>query len=325
MLHGVGDVALAKKTAPNVLLRADVRVEHLHRKLGLVAMRCGIDRGHPSDADDPSRWYFPTTMVPTRPWTTDSRSKAYSVTRRERSGWRRAAKDTRIALRSLSAWATRGRFRNPRAKGVQRQRNVSWGFVTWPDDAAFPPSCVLVLRGSAIAASAVTLAAIEPGARPEARGPRPPALRVDVPGATHAPAHRRHPLAHLPVRPPDLQVDSELGLGTLDEVKNVGGVARVSYVLNRERARSDRVLHVDSGDIFEGAPVFNFFQGEPEARATQHDGHRRDGHREPRVRRRRAQRRDARSRSGRTSRSSPPTTLSRRQATPASTRGSTRS
>ena len=64
-----------------------------------------------------------------------------------------------------------------------------------------------------------------------------------------------------------LQVDSELGLGTLDEVKNVGGVARLSYVVNRERARADRVLHVDSGDIFEGAPVFNYFDGEPETRA----------------------------------------------------------
>jgi 5'-nucleotidase/UDP-sugar diphosphatase len=64
-----------------------------------------------------------------------------------------------------------------------------------------------------------------------------------------------------------LQVDSQLGLGTLDEVKNVGGVARVSYVVQRERARSERVLHLDSGDIFEGAPIFNFFSGEPETRA----------------------------------------------------------
>jgi 5'-nucleotidase len=65
-----------------------------------------------------------------------------------------------------------------------------------------------------------------------------------------------------------LQVDSELGLGTLGQVKNVGGVARLSYLLNRERAHADRVLHVDSGDIFEGAPIFNFFHGEPETRAS---------------------------------------------------------
>jgi 5'-nucleotidase len=65
-----------------------------------------------------------------------------------------------------------------------------------------------------------------------------------------------------------LQVDSELGLGTLSQVKSVGGVARLSYLLNRERARADRVLHVDSGDIFEGAPIFNFFKGEPETRSS---------------------------------------------------------
>jgi 5'-nucleotidase len=65
-----------------------------------------------------------------------------------------------------------------------------------------------------------------------------------------------------------LQVDSDLGLGTLNAVKNIGGIARVSYVVNRERARADRVLHLDSGDIFEGAPIFNFFNGEPEVRAS---------------------------------------------------------
>lgn len=63
------------------------------------------------------------------------------------------------------------------------------------------------------------------------------------------------------------QVDSTLGLGAINTIENVGGVARLSYVLGRERARADRVLHLDSGDCFEGAPVFNFFSGEPEVRA----------------------------------------------------------
>jgi 5'-nucleotidase / UDP-sugar diphosphatase len=63
------------------------------------------------------------------------------------------------------------------------------------------------------------------------------------------------------------QTDAELGLGTEDDVKTVGGIARVSYILNRERARSDRVLHLDSGDIWQGAPIFNYFHGEPEVRA----------------------------------------------------------
>ena len=64
------------------------------------------------------------------------------------------------------------------------------------------------------------------------------------------------------------QVDADLGLGQKDEVKNVGGVARMAYILGRERARADRVLHLDSGDCFQGAPIFNFYSGEPEVRAV---------------------------------------------------------
>ncbi|MFO0676349.1 MAG: metallophosphatase [Polyangiaceae bacterium] len=63
------------------------------------------------------------------------------------------------------------------------------------------------------------------------------------------------------------QVDSDLGLGPNGSIVNVGGVARMAYILNRERARADRVLHVDGGDCFQGAPIFNFFKGEPEMRA----------------------------------------------------------
>lgn len=63
------------------------------------------------------------------------------------------------------------------------------------------------------------------------------------------------------------QVDATLGLGDLNSVANIGGVARMAYVLNRERARSERVIHLDSGDCFQGAPIFNYFKGEPEVRA----------------------------------------------------------
>jgi 5'-nucleotidase len=63
------------------------------------------------------------------------------------------------------------------------------------------------------------------------------------------------------------QVDATLGLGELNTVVNVGGVARMSYVLQRERARAGRVIHLDSGDVFQGAPIFNYFKGEPEVRA----------------------------------------------------------
>ena len=62
------------------------------------------------------------------------------------------------------------------------------------------------------------------------------------------------------------QVDGNLGLGTIGTVNNVGGAARMGYVLKRERAKSSRVLHISGGDVFEGAPIFNFFSGEPEMR-----------------------------------------------------------
>lgn len=60
------------------------------------------------------------------------------------------------------------------------------------------------------------------------------------------------------------QVDAGLGLGTAGSIVNVGGAARISHIIGRERARSSRVLHLDGGDCFQGAPVFNFFQGEAE-------------------------------------------------------------
>jgi 2',3'-cyclic-nucleotide 2'-phosphodiesterase (5'-nucleotidase family) len=63
------------------------------------------------------------------------------------------------------------------------------------------------------------------------------------------------------------QTDSGLGLGPVNAVVNIGGTSRVSYLLGRERARSSRVLHLDGGDCFDGAPIFNFFNGEPEVRA----------------------------------------------------------
>jgi 5'-nucleotidase / UDP-sugar diphosphatase len=63
------------------------------------------------------------------------------------------------------------------------------------------------------------------------------------------------------------QVDATLGLGVVGEVTTVGGAARMGYVVNRERARADRVLHIDGGDCFQGAPVFNYYDGEAEIRA----------------------------------------------------------
>ncbi|WP_437670867.1 bifunctional metallophosphatase/5'-nucleotidase [Sorangium sp. So ce131] len=62
------------------------------------------------------------------------------------------------------------------------------------------------------------------------------------------------------------QVDAGLGLGEATRIANVGGAARMSHIIGRERARSSRVLHLDGGDCFQGAPIFNFYSGEAEIR-----------------------------------------------------------
>jgi 5'-nucleotidase/UDP-sugar diphosphatase len=75
---------------------------------------------------------------------------------------------------------------------------------------------------------------------------------------------------HSRLFPYDLQIghiDSGLGLGEIGNISNVGGAARISHVIGRERARASRVLHLDGGDCFQGAPVFNFFSGEAEIRS----------------------------------------------------------
>lgn len=46
-----------------------------------------------------------------------------------------------------------------------------------------------------------------------------------------------------------------------------GGVARMAYVVKRERERADRVLHIDGGDVSQGAPIYNYFKGEAEFKA----------------------------------------------------------
>jgi 5'-nucleotidase / UDP-sugar diphosphatase len=45
-----------------------------------------------------------------------------------------------------------------------------------------------------------------------------------------------------------------------------GGIARIGAILDEERARASRVLHLDSGDSFQGALIFNEFDGEAEMR-----------------------------------------------------------
>lgn len=62
-----------------------------------------------------------------------------------------------------------------------------------------------------------------------------------------------------------LYTDQVLGL---DPDKGpFGGMARLATLVKRERAKASRVMHLDSGDCFQGAPIFNLFKGEVEMRA----------------------------------------------------------
>ncbi len=53
-------------------------------------------------------------------------------------------------------------------------------------------------------------------------------------------------------------------LGLWEENAPFGGGARLAYIIKRERERSQRVMHLDSGDCYQGAPIFNFKLGEVE-------------------------------------------------------------
>jgi 5'-nucleotidase / UDP-sugar diphosphatase len=61
--------------------------------------------------------------------------------------------------------------------------------------------------------------------------------------------------------------DQDLGLDEdLSAARGVGGIERLAYLVARERARSARSIHLDSGDCFQGAPIFNLYNGEAEMR-----------------------------------------------------------
>jgi len=59
--------------------------------------------------------------------------------------------------------------------------------------------------------------------------------------------------------------DQDFGL--LPSAGPFGGIARISTMVKRIRVSSNRSLWLDSGDAWEGAPVFNEFKGEAEIRA----------------------------------------------------------
>ena len=59
--------------------------------------------------------------------------------------------------------------------------------------------------------------------------------------------------------------DRSAGLRT--ENGPYGGIARLATLIGRDRRTADRILHLDTGDVFQGAPIFNYFLGEPELRS----------------------------------------------------------
>ncbi len=59
----------------------------------------------------------------------------------------------------------------------------------------------------------------------------------------------------------------ELSYGLNPPQGPFGGAAREWTLIQEERERSARFLHLDSGDWFQGAPIFNVFAGEAELRA----------------------------------------------------------
>jgi len=61
------------------------------------------------------------------------------------------------------------------------------------------------------------------------------------------------------------RTDRDFGL--LAENGPFGGAARISTIIKRERHNAGRSLWLDSGDSFQGAPIFNMFKGEAEMRA----------------------------------------------------------
>ncbi|HEY3352087.1 MAG TPA: bifunctional UDP-sugar hydrolase/5'-nucleotidase [Polyangia bacterium] len=66
--------------------------------------------------------------------------------------------------------------------------------------------------------------------------------------------------------------DGSGGFVAWDCTCNYGGFGRIATVLRESRAQAGRSLHIDSGDWFQGAPIFNVFNGEAELRMVTHIG-----------------------------------------------------
>lgn len=59
---------------------------------------------------------------------------------------------------------------------------------------------------------------------------------------------------------------TDVNLGLIPDASPFGGATRMAALVKRERRNAERVMHLDSGDCFQGAPVFNLNLGEVEFR-----------------------------------------------------------
>ncbi|HPB50880.1 MAG TPA: bifunctional UDP-sugar hydrolase/5'-nucleotidase [Myxococcota bacterium] len=74
----------------------------------------------------------------------------------------------------------------------------------------------------------------------------------------------------VPYRMEVTRTDETLGLNP--DNGPFGGISRLAWIAKSERSKVDRSLHIDTGDVFQGAPIFNLFQGEVEMLALSYMG-----------------------------------------------------
>src|SRR5215467_14303993 len=61
------------------------------------------------------------------------------------------------------------------------------------------------------------------------------------------------------------RTDQDFGLDPMEGP--YGGIARIGAIVKDQRAHAARSIWLDSGDCFQGAPIFNVYKGEVEMRA----------------------------------------------------------
>jgi 5'-nucleotidase/UDP-sugar diphosphatase len=119
-----------------------------------------------------------------------------------------------------------------------------------------PPRDPRAARGAAVALAAAALAACTVTSEPPNLWGQDVALTILHTSDIHS---RMYPYDFQPNT-----TDQNLGLRA--DAPPYGGVARLGALLSRERSRTARSIHLDSGDCFQGAPVFNQNLGEVEVR-----------------------------------------------------------